>query len=394
MLFTESCIKQLKHIFAAMNLLYIISHWQLLVFYIFCGIAFIQLFYYLFFFSRLAFYKKKTKETSRTNAVSVVVCARDEAANLAKNIPGLLIQEYRTSHEVIVVNDNSFDDSKYVLEEFQKTYKQLKPIELIQEAKLIPGKKFPLSIGIKSAKHEIVLLTDADCVPATEHWIESMQDCYDENTEIVLGYGAFHKKKGLLNKLIRWEAFHTVLQYFSYALAGIPYMGVGRNLSYKKSVFYRHKGFSSHNNIPGGDDDLFINMAANGKNTKINIDPKSFTLSKSAASWNQWLKQKKRHYTTGKYYKASHKFLLGLYSFSHFLFFPLFVTVCIVYNWQYGLIIFAVRLAIQLLIYIRVLNKLMEKDLIPFILFFDIWMFFYYIIFFPALFKKPKTSWN
>ena len=366
----------------------------MILFYIFCGVSFIQVFYYLFFFSRLAFYKKKSKESSRTNPVSVVVCARDEAANLAKNLPGILIQEYRTSHEVIVVNDNSFDDSKYVLEEFQKTYKQLKPIELIQEAKLIPGKKFPLSIGIKSAKHEIVLLTDADCVPATEHWIESMQDSYTDNTEIVLGYGPFHKKKGMLNKLIRWEAFHTALQYLSYALAGIPYMGVGRNLSYKKTVFFRHKGFSSHNNIPGGDDDLFINMAANKKNTKINIDPKGFTLSKPPTSWNQWLKQKKRHYTTGKYYKAIHKFLLGLYSLTHFLFFPLFVTACIVYNWQYGLIVFAVRLAIQLLIYIRVLNKLSEKDLIPFILLFDIWMFFYYLIFFPALFKKPRTSWN
>lgn len=323
-----------------------------------------------------------------------MVCARDEAANLAKNLPGILIQEYRTSHEVIVVNDNSFDDSKYVLEEFQKTYKQLKPIELTQEAKLIPGKKFPLSIGIKSAKHEIVLLTDADCVPATEHWIESMQDSYTENTEIVLGYGPFHKKKGMLNKLIRWEAFHTAMQYLSYALAGIPYMGVGRNLSYKKTVFYRHKGFSSHNNIPGGDDDLFINMSANKKNTKINIDPKSFTLSKPPISWKQWLKQKKRHYTTGKYYKSLHKFLLGLYSFSHFLFFPLLVGVCIVYNWKYGIIVFAIRLVIQLLIYIRVLNKLSEKDLIPFIFLFDLWMFFYYIIFFPALFKKPRTSWN
>ena len=276
---------------------FLLLHWQLLIFIIFCSITIIQLFYYLFFFSRLFFYKEKVKETSRTHAVSVIICARDEAENLAQNLPGALVQEYKTTHEVIVVNDNSYDDSKYLLEELKKTFRQLQVVELTQEAKMIPGKKFPLSIGIKSAKYEIVLLTDADCVPASEHWINSMQEVYNDDTEIVLGYGAYHKKKGLLNKIIRWETFHSALQYFSYALAGTTYMGVGRNLSYKKEIFYRHKGFSAHNNIPGGDDDLFINMAATKRNTKINVNKDSFTLSKPANSWKQWLSQKKRHYT-------------------------------------------------------------------------------------------------
>ena len=324
----------------------------------------------------------------------MVICARDEAGNIAANLPGVLVQEYDSTQEVIVVNDNSYDDSKYVLEELQKTYKQLSIIELTQEAKMIPGKKFPLAVGIKSAKHEIVLLTDADCVPSSEHWIESMQSTYTDDTEIVLGYGPFHKQKGLLNKIIRWECFNAALQYFSYALAGVPYMGVGRNLSYKKTVFYRHKGFSSHNNIPGGDDDLFINMAANKKNTKINIDPDAFTLSKPASSWKQWLTQKKRHYTTGKYYKKSHKFLLGLYSFTHFLFYPALIATCIFYNWKLGLIIFGTRFIFQFIVYAKTLNKLNEKDLLPLILFFDLWMFFYYLIFTPSLFKKPRPSWK
>ena len=263
------------------------THWWQLLFYSFCLVTLIQVFYYLFFFVRLALYRTKPKAISQTHPVSVIICARDEAANLAKNLPGALVQQYRTTHEVIVVDDNSFDDSKYLLEEYQKTYKQLQVVELKQEAKLIPGKKFPLSIGIKTAKHEIVLLTDADCVPASEFWIDKMQETFEDNTEIVLGYGAYHKKKGLLNKVIRWETFHTALQYFSYALAGKPYMGVGRNLSYKKTIFYRHKGFSAHNNIPSGDDDLFINMAATKINTKINVDKDAFTLSEPPKTWRQ-----------------------------------------------------------------------------------------------------------
>ncbi|MDB5203373.1 MAG: glycosyltransferase [Ferruginibacter sp.] len=324
----------------------------------------------------------------------MIVCARDEAANLVNNLPGALVQEYSTTHEVIVVNDNSYDESKYILEEFKKTFRQLNVVELTQEAKMIPGKKFPLSIGIKTAKHEIVLLTDADCVPASEHWIAKMQDAYHEDTEIVLGYGAYHKKKGLLNKLIRWETFHSALQYLSYALAGIPYMGVGRNLSYKKIVFFRHKGFSAHNNIPGGDDDLFINHAATKTNTRINIDPESFTLSKPATSWQQWLTQKKRHYTTSKFYKPLHKFLLGLYALSQFLFYPLLISSAIFYNWQYALGIFVIKTLLQGIVYSKVMNKLGEKDLFPLFLFFDLWMFVYYLMFAPALAKKPKPTWK
>ena len=291
----------------------------------FCIITFIQLFYYLFFFLRLALFKAKPKNISQTHPVSVIICARDEAENLVKNLPGALVQKYKTTHEVIVVNDNSLDESKYILEEFQRSFKLLQLVELKQEARFIPGKKFPLSIGIKTAKHEIVLLTDADCVPASEFWIEKMQEGFEEGIEIVLGYGAMHKTKGILNKLVRWETFHTALQYLSYAKSGIPYMGVGRNLSYKKSVFFRQKGFSAHNHVPGGDDDLFINKAATKENTIIVIDKDAFTLSGAPKSWKQWINQKKRHYTTSKYYKAGHKFLLGLYAFSLFIFYPLFI---------------------------------------------------------------------
>lgn len=370
------------------------THWWQLLFYAFCLVALIQVFYYLFFFLRLAVYKSGPKATSQTHPVSVIICARDEAANLAKNLPGALLQEYRTTHEVIVVNDNSFDDSKYLLEEFQKTYKQLHVIELKQEAKLIPGKKFPLSVGIKTAKYGIVLLTDADCVPATEFWIEKMQEAYNPQTEIVLGYGAYHKRKGLLNKLVRWETFHTALQYFSYALAGKPYMGVGRNLSYHKDLFFRHKGFTAHNNIPSGDDDLFINTAATKKNTAISIHPDSFTLSQAPRTWKEWVRQKNRHYSTAKHYQWLHRFLLGLYSLSHFFFYPLLVLSLVFYGWQYPLAVFGFRLLLQAFVFFPTMKKLREQDLFPYFLLIDIWMFFYYLIFAFSLFKKPRPSWK
>jgi cellulose synthase/poly-beta-1,6-N-acetylglucosamine synthase-like glycosyltransferase len=295
---------------------------------------------------------------------------------------------------VVLVNDNSQDETRYLLEGLHKQFRQLNVVELKQEAILIPGKKFPLSMGIKSAKHEVVLLTDADCVPASEFWIQKMQDPFQDDVEIVLGYGAYHKKKGILNKLIRFETFHTALQYLSYALAGIPYMGVGRNLAYKKGVFYRLKGFSSHNHIPGGDDDLFINMAANKSNTAVVIEPEAHTLSVPESNFGDWYKQKSRHYSTAKFYKPLHRFLLSLYSISQFSFYPLFVAAVLFSDWRIAVALLGLRMLVQGIIYNKAMKKLNEKDLFPWYLFFDIGLMLFYIIFLPAVLKKPKAVWK
>jgi glycosyltransferase involved in cell wall biosynthesis len=371
-----------------------LTDWKEIIFICFAAAAFIQVFYYVWFFRRIAFFKPKQKTKTQQHPVSVIICARDEDENLARNLPGVLVQNYPSSYEVVTVNDNSVDDSKYILQELKKTFKSLNVIELTQEAKLITGKKYPLSIGIKESKHEVLLLTDADCVPASEFWIQKMQDAYDDNIEIVLGYGAYHKRAGILNKLIRFETFHTALQYLSYALAGVPYMGVGRNLSYKKGLFFRNKGFSSINHIPSGDDDLFINKVATKQNTAVIIDPEAITRSIPKKTWKEWRKQKSRHYTTAKFYKPKHKFLLGLYLMTQFLFYPLFAATIIFYDWRYAIALLIVKLLVQGYIFNKTMKKMEEKDLWPWFILLDIWMFFYYIIFAPALLKKPKRNWN
>ncbi len=356
--------------------------------------ALIQVWYYIHFFYRLVKYKPESKNASQQYPVSVIICAKNEAENLVNNLPGILVQDYRTTTEVIVVNDNSTDESKFILEEFQRGFKNLTVIQLKQEAKGIPGKKFPLSVGIKSSKHEIVLLTDADCIPASEHWIEKMQDGYQPGIEVVLGYGAYKKYPGLLNKLIRFETFHTALQYFSYALAGKPYMGVGRNLSYRKNSFLVNKGFSTINHIPSGDDDLFINMIAKKNNTAIVIDKDAHTLSEPHTSWNSWMQQKNRHYTTAKFYKSSHKFLLSLYATMQTLIYPLTIATAIFFNWYIAVGIFLLRLIVQTVIWYKSMKRLNEADLFPMFLLFDVWMFVYNLFFFPSLFRKPARKWD
>ncbi len=358
-------------------------------------IAAVQLFYYWYFFARLWWYKPKPVSSTRAVAVSIIICARDEAKNLLQNLPGILAQAYPYTHELVIVNDNSFDDTQYILEEFKKTYKYINVIQLSEQAKFVQGKKFPLSVGIKSSKYEILLLTDADCTPATELWLQSMQQAFTPETEIVLGYGAYRKQKGLLNKIIRFETLHTAMQYLSYSLAGITYMGVGRNLAYKKGLFTAHKGFTAHHHIPSGDDDLFVNAAATPYNTAINIAPESFTYSNPKTTWKAWITQKLRHISTSKHYHSRHKILLGLYTMSQLLIYPaLIIALLLSTHYYIPLAIYGLRTLSMVMVWCAAMHKLHERDLKPWCMVFDVWLSIYFLIFAPALLKKTKSGWN
>lgn len=322
----------------------------------------IQMIYYWALFSRLAFYRVKPKETALP-PVSVIICAKNEYQNLLKNLPSVLEQDY-PDYEVLVVNDASDDDSIELLNSFSRKYKHLRIFDLERNLNFFSGKKFPLSLGIKSARHELLLLTDADCKPSSPHWIRNMAANYSDKTEIVLGYGTYRKTVGFLNQLIRYDAFLVAMQYLSFALAGKPYMGVGRNLSYKRDLFYKAKGFTSHYKLKSGDDDLFINRAANKANTRIEISPDAHTISTAKASMVQWIMQKRRHYTTAKYYRPGFKFWLSINYISKLLLYLSFTALLILnYNLLIALIAFSVFFTSHWVILALSTNKMRENDL-------------------------------
>jgi glycosyltransferase involved in cell wall biosynthesis len=373
---------------------------DLIVCSIFFLFVFIQLFYYLFFFARLAWGKKEIDPISAPQyPVSIIVCAYNEEANVRKNLPLLLNQEYSKNgkpfFEVLVVNDNSEDDTIYLLNEMQEKYPNLHVVNLTQEAKLIPGKKFPLSMGIKSAHCEHMLLTDADCIPASNLWLAKIAANFSETKKIVLGFSPYAKHPGWLNKKIRFETAHSAMQYLSYAMAGIPYMGVGRNLAYTKTLFQQNKGFSSHHHLLSGDDDLFINQVSKASNTAVCVDADSFTYSEPKKTDEEWRYQKRRHLSTGTSYKAKHKFLLGGYAFSHFAVWAMLIP-CILFP-EFLLLTglaFAFRWLLMWLIFQRCFKVLKQKDLVNYIWIFDAWLLLYNLRSIPSIFFKPKVSWK
>ena len=284
----------------------------------------IQMAYHWILFRRLAFYKKHDKSCSY-EPVSVIVCARDAYEYLLDIIPVLLKQDY-PEYEVVIVNDCSQDQTEEYLKDLARNNPKINLVNLTQHLNFFHGKKFPLSMGIKSARHDLLLLTDADCVPSTDQWIKEMVKAYDQNTEIVVAYGPYFERKGLLNKLIRFDTLYIAMQYLSLALAKKPYMGVGRNLSYRKSTFMNNKGFTSHYNIPSGDDDLFISQVANKRNTNVYIDSVNRVESEPKRTWSTWIRQKRRHYSTGVKYKPQTNRILGLLLGSRLAYYPTLVA--------------------------------------------------------------------
>lgn len=280
------------------------------------SILFIQVVYILSFL--IAFARKKPGNPVSPVPVSIIVCAHDEEQNLKELIPRLLTQNY-PEFEVIIVEDRSNDDTFDYLLEATQQHSRLKMVRVQQTPEHINGKKFALTLGIKAAKYDWVLLTDADCRPESENWIASMSHQFDDQAQIVLGISPYEKQKSVLNDFIRFESFLTAIQYIGWALLGRPYMGVGRNLSYRKSLFINNKGFNTHLGVTGGDDDLFVNEHASSTNTRVCLGKESLIKSKPKETWTDFYYQKLRHLSVGKHYKFIDRIGLGMFSLTWIL---------------------------------------------------------------------------
>lgn len=336
---------------------------EITLFLIYCFAALMQLIYFIFFYARVPFYNRKTTNNHLPPA-SIIICAKNEDHNIETFLPLVLEQDY-PEFEVVVVNDCSFDKTGDVLKKFSNKYPHLRVITIKEDDSYSHGKKFALMIGIKGAKHEHLLFTDADCKPAGKQWLKNMMSNYSLETEIVVGFGGYEKLPGFLNKLIRFDTTVNAIQFLSFAMAQKTYMGVGRNLSYKKSLFFKHKGFASHHHLESGDDDLFVNEAETKQNVCVELSPESFTVSKVKSTFIGWFHQKRRHITTASSYKFRDKFILSLPLLAQWFFLGLLVTLLILQIKMYIVLgIFALRLFTQLFIFNASFKKLGERDLL------------------------------
>ncbi|WP_432412937.1 glycosyltransferase [Rasiella sp. SM2506] len=364
----------------------------MILLYALASIALINCCYYLLF-SKFAFASPSEIVSKKCYPVSVIICAKNEAENLSENIPFILSQEY-PDFELILINDASSDNTFDIMEQIAKNDARVKLVNVKNNEAFWGNKKYALTLGIKKSLNKRMLFTDADCKPASNQWLREMSGLLDTNTQIVLGYGAYQKHKSMLNSLIRFETLLTAIQYFAYAKAGIPYMGVGRNLAYTSKLYYDNNGFMSHIQLPSGDDDLFVNETATSKNTAICYSEESFTISKPKTTFKSWITQKRRHITTAKFYKPKHKIALGLYYATNLLFWLLLPVCFALTSWKITLLILAFRLLVQYIIMGKAAQKLKENNLIPFIPFLELFLIWVQLSIFIFNSSAKPTRWK
>jgi glycosyltransferase involved in cell wall biosynthesis len=362
--------------------------------YIFIAVVSIQIIFYALIFGKFSFRKQLT-ENPKNIAISVIICAKNEAKNLKKLIPLLLQQDY-PNFEIVLINDSSTDKTLKVMESFKDNNSNVKIVNVKNIEAFWGNKKYALTLGIKAATNDFLLFTDADCLPVSKHWISEMSSHFSNSKSLVIGYGAYKKaNKSFLNKLIRFETLLTATQYFSYAKMGQPYMAVGRNLAYRKELFFEASGFINHIKIKSGDDDLFVNQIANSENTSICFSKQSFTESAPKNTFKEWIIQKRRHISTAKHYKFKHKVMLSLFYISQLLFWILAIVLLSISSY-WILLIFLIffRFLIQFLSLGFASKKLNEFDLIPFLPILELFLIsaqFY--IFIKNIIAKP-THWK
>lgn len=360
--------------------------------------------YYFLFFKKIIEYSPPNYnlQTLPFPPASIIICAKNEAQNLAAFLPNILQQQYPTQYQVIVCNHHSTDNTLPILNQLQLQYPHLTIITPPPTFTQYKGKKPALQYAIQYANYEHLVLTDADCYPASKQWLQAMIQPFvtRPNTDIVLGYSPYIFHKNFLNYCIQYETLLTAAQYLSHALCQNAYMGVGRNLAYTKKIFNQIQGFKKHNHIVSGDDDLFINEVATPHNTTIQINPNAFCYSIPPNTWQEWYNQKKRHLSTAKYYKLKHKILLIIFAINHFFLyigtiFAITIPKTIFYiPITIIIFIFSSQVTINYIFFKKIRIRL-HSPLPPlFILLLHFLYIFYYLLFSPFTLFFTKIKWK
>ena len=330
-------------------------------------------------------------DDSRLPSVSIVMVTHNEAAYLKDSLPYLLEQDY-PNYEVVMVDYLSHDDTPFVLKVCSENYSNFKPVSFPEDVNMFQGKKYPLSIGIQSAKGDVVLLTDPDCVPKSLTWVREMMKGYQvPGVKMVMSYAGINQEKGLLNMLQQYDNLSSTASWMGFALAGHPYTATGRNLSYRRDFFFAQGAFCSHYSEPEGADDMFVNQNATADNSVLSLEPDGFVAMEAKSTYRQWNLLRRRRYATKRYYSSGPKMRLALHPAALVLFYASLALLLVqgVCPWYIPLAVFVLLWTWQIVAFSRLSKRFEIKRVHFFAPIFEIYFLLSNtILFFLALSKK------
>ncbi|WP_155832826.1 glycosyltransferase [Hymenobacter swuensis] len=360
------------------------------------AVVLVQLYYAAYYFLPFAHRPPEPATGPDDEPVSVLVCAHNELENLRRLLPLILQQDYPAGFELVLIDDRSDDDTYLYVQQLTQYYPHVRLVSVARTPDGLSPKKYALTLGIKSARYERLLFTDADCIPATNQWIRYMQRGFNRPADMVLGYSAYAEEPGFLNKLIRFETLLTGAQYLSFAWRGQPYMGVGRNLAYTQPVFYQTKGFASHIRSLSGDDDLLVQDAVQQQaRVAVAAEPGAHTLSEPAHTWGEWWRQKRRHLSAGRQYRLADRIRIGTFIGANLLYYCMAIGLLFSRpDWVPLATVCLVRTGAILAVYYQLGRRLEERLPVAWLPFLDAVYFFYYLALGISLFLYRTLRWK
>ena len=241
-------------------------------------------------------------------SVSVIIYAHNDAENLRRSLPYILNQNY-PDFEVIVLNDGMVADDSNVVAEFRREYANLYETFVPDDTRNVSRRKLALMVGIKAAKNEVIVTTNANSHPTSDYWLMAMCRNFSPGTDVVIGQAVYNHRsdKGSGHRLRSFDSVCTRSLYTVWAIRCQPYRGSCENLAYRRDTFFANKGFSKSMNLHYGDDDIFVSEIATGENTAVELSRESFicTTNEDPA---RALREQKYRYDFTSHYIRTHAF--------------------------------------------------------------------------------------
>ncbi|MBC9796096.1 glycosyltransferase [Sinomicrobium weinanense] len=330
---------------------------------LFIGSIGILVIYYVLF-GKLAF-ARTSAPPENLAPVSVIVRTKNNAELLRQTITSILAQDYPV-FQLVLINDASSDHTLDVIEEFAGRYSNIKTVNVISNEAFWGKKKYALTLGIKAAKYNLLVFIEDNYIPVSDHWLREMSRNFRGKKTLVLGYSAVKRVKNVFfNALIRYDNWLRAVKYLSFAHAGLPYSGLGKNLAYHKSAFYEVNGFIGHMDMKNGEDELFVNEVSTAKNTTISLSKYARTRSVTTPSYREWIQQKREGFYVFRNFKLGQRVLLNLFYIAQLLFWLLpLPLIFLARNPVTVLALFLFKWVVQFVVMAKLARKLGEKGFI------------------------------
>ena len=310
----------------------------------------------------LGILRLKKTDAAAQPFVSVVVAARNEERTIEPLLASLLDQSY-PHYEIIIVDDRSTDSTSAVVAAHQKSDSRLKLVTVASNSSDLPPKKNALTKGIRSSCGEILLFTDADCIPS-KNWIAALVSQFDDTVGVVAGYSPYDANlivsgrsgkplQNFLHRFVRGEEFKGAIWSAGSIGLNRAWLCTGRNLAYRRRVFDEVGGFEKIKMSISGDDDLFIQIVRHTTKWKIRyaVKPDSFVRTAPPVTFSEFVQQRTRHFSAGKFFSTPMKAFFFFFHLSNLiLLLGLTTMILSTQLYQLALLGFAIKLACDLLV--------------------------------------------